>query len=183
MCEDAIEVVYSSHVHDKDGLQHYLQDFDRPDPDQMQSKSKRLPLEKVLVTLDIQEGDWLFDCMPGAIQRVIINLVANSLKFTKSGRITIKLEKYPASPMTPGGTVGISGNEKSIVKLTVTDTGIGISNDFLRFKLYTPFCQESTLVAGTGKSYTHFSLSSHDNMIQVSDSTSSRTLCKSWKEL
>lgn len=37
-----------------------------------------------------------------------------------------------------------------MVTLTVTDTGKGISEEFLRGKLYTPFAQEDALAVGTG---------------------------------
>ena len=37
-----------------------------------------------------------------------------------------------------------------MLKLTVRDTGQGISPDFIQTKLYTPFVQEDARAAGTG---------------------------------
>lgn len=102
----------------------------------------------VAVILYISPGHWAFHCAPGAIQRILMNLVGNSLKYTKSGHIKIKVEEQTEMQYQPGGERG-----HSQVTITVTDTGIGISKDFLRYKLFTPFSQESAVAAGTGKFY------------------------------
>jgi signal transduction histidine kinase len=39
---------------------------------------------------------------------------------------------------------------RACVILTITDTGKGISSDFIRSKLFTPFAQENSLSSGTG---------------------------------
>lgn len=39
---------------------------------------------------------------------------------------------------------------RACVVLTITDTGRGISNDFVRTKLFTAFAQENSLSSGTG---------------------------------
>ncbi len=39
---------------------------------------------------------------------------------------------------------------RACVTLTITDTGKGISSDFIRSKLFTPFAQENSLSSGTG---------------------------------
>jgi signal transduction histidine kinase len=99
----------------------------------------------VAVILYISPGHWAFHCAPGAIQRILMNLVGNSLKYTKSGHVKIKVEEQSEMQYQPEGTKG-----HSQVTITVTDTGIGISKDFLRYKLFTPFSQESAVAAGTG---------------------------------
>lgn len=45
---------------------------------------------------------------------------------------------------------GSDGTEKSKVTFTVSDSGRGISREFLKTKLFTPFSQENVLASGTG---------------------------------
>jgi signal transduction histidine kinase len=99
----------------------------------------------VTVILDIAPGDWNFSCPPGAVQRVLMNLLGNSLKYTHAGHVRISLEI---------GSLIEQGNKKEkwhSLTMVVSDTGIGISESFLRNKLYSPFSQESILAPGTGK--------------------------------
>jgi len=77
-----------------------------------------------------------------------MNLVGNSLKYTKAGHIKIKIEEQTELQGQPGDY------DHSQVTITVSDTGIGISKDFLRYKLFTPFSQESAVAARTGN-YNH----------------------------
>lgn len=100
----------------------------------------------VAVILNISAGAWVFHCAPGTIQRILMNLVGNSLKYTKAGHIEIKIEEQAEMLYQPEGERG-----HSQITITVTDTGIGISKDFLRYKLFTPFSQESAVAAGTGE--------------------------------
>lgn len=39
--------------------------------------------QRVIVALDIYPGSWRFVCPPGAVQRILMNLVGNSLKYTR----------------------------------------------------------------------------------------------------
>ena len=68
-----------------------------------------------------------------------------SLKYTKAGHVKIKIEEQTEKTYQP------EDKGHSQVTITVTDTGIGISKDFLRYKLFTPFSQESAVAAGTGR--------------------------------
>jgi signal transduction histidine kinase len=78
-----------------------------------------------------------------------MNLVGNSLKYTHSGFVKIDLcldvphRNEDAQPNAEPGT--------SIVKLVVSDSGRGISSEFLKTKLFSAFSQEMTLAPGTGK--------------------------------
>lgn len=78
------------------------------------------------VNLEIknQEGAIIAVCDPGKIKQVLINLIGNSLKFTPSG-----------------GNVAVSVEDNvpvGMIKVTVTDTGKGISSDDLS-KLFQKF--------------------------------------------
>lgn len=101
--------------------------------------------QHVTVILDIAPGDWNFSCPPGAVQRVLMNLLGNSLKYTHAGHVRISLEIGPLVEQA---------NKKEkwhYLTMVVSDTGIGISESFLRNKLYSPFSQESILAPGTGR--------------------------------
>jgi signal transduction histidine kinase/DNA-binding response OmpR family regulator len=65
---------------------------------------------------------------PGRVRQVLLNLVGNAIKFTRSGYVLIEVERTPSS----------DSNES--VQVTVTDTGIGIAADRQRF-LFQQFSQ------------------------------------------
>ncbi|KAJ5965598.1 hypothetical protein N7481_012312 [Penicillium waksmanii] len=100
---------------------------------------------QVDVIIDVAQGDWIYRTQPGALRRIIMNIFGNAMKYTDSGRVTLSLEATSRSE----GRSRRQGLE-DLVTLTVSDTGRGISEEFLRGKLYTPFAQEDSLAVGTG---------------------------------
>lgn len=76
---------------------------------------------------------------PMRLKQILINLVANALKFTEAGSVTISITR-PA-------------HSKEILELAVIDTGIGISEDKLD-RIFKPFEQADSsttrLYGGTG---------------------------------
>lgn len=99
--------------------------------------------EGVDVILDIDKSmDMAFFTFPGAWRRVVMNLFANALKYTKTGHIKISLSAKPVRRKPAGALYKIL--------LTVIDTGQGISADYLRNRLFKPFSQEDSLASGTG---------------------------------
>lgn len=64
------------------------------------------------------------------VDRVLGNLISNAVKFTFTGGITICLDKF------------IEGNSQKVI-ITVSDTGIGMSNEFLENYIFKSFEQES----------------------------------------
>lgn len=106
----------------------------------MTQQSKR---EGVLVYLDIDPTvSWQFRAQPGAIRRVVMNLLGNSLKFTRKGYIWISLRQMdlPTS----------KGQPQTKVILMVSDSGKGIGDEYLQNDLFSPFKQEDPLAPGTG---------------------------------
>ncbi|KAK4118335.1 hypothetical protein N657DRAFT_583805 [Parathielavia appendiculata] len=100
----------------------------------------------VQILFDIEPADsWLFCIHPGAFRRIIMNLFGNSLKFTKQGFIKVELRQERLQVDKPG-----TQQEIGKIVLTVTDTGKGISEEYLRNQLYTPFAQEDHFAPGTG---------------------------------
>ncbi|OOF90846.1 hypothetical protein ASPCADRAFT_211805 [Aspergillus carbonarius ITEM 5010] len=112
----------------------------RPD-----NETKPKSRSEVEVVMDIAHNDWIYKTQPGALRRIIMNVFGNAMKYTHSGRVSLHLAVTEASE----GRSRRHGVEE-LVTLTVSDTGKGISEEFLRGRLYTPFAQEDTLAVGTG---------------------------------
>lgn len=85
-------------------------------------------------------NSWLIRSQPGAWRRIVMNLLGNAIKWTKSGFVEVSLSRMrnPIDPRSP------------IAHLSVTDTGSGIAPDFLRHQLFSPFAQEDSLSEGVG---------------------------------
>ncbi|KAK8242066.1 hypothetical protein HDK77DRAFT_483221 [Phyllosticta capitalensis] len=150
LCEETVEVTAGGHVYNN--------------PNSM---------DDLVVTLDIQwQENWCFLTEPGALRRVMSNIIGNALKYTDKGFVDISLhvedgefyekqsnpgrsaQKSP-SPMVSPKTVwdrnetieGPASPVKDDVKhvvFTVTDSGKGMSRDFLEKHLFVPFTQEDT---------------------------------------
>ncbi|KAK5070386.1 hypothetical protein LTR64_000057 [Lithohypha guttulata] len=109
-----------------------------PSPSGVQGNTLKLTVPTIL---HIEPSKtWLFDTEVGAWRRIIMNLVGNSLKYTQAGHIDIAFS-VSERPRKPG---------KFYADLKITDTGQGISESYLRHRLYTPFAQENNLSQGTG---------------------------------
>jgi len=88
--------------------------------------------EKALtLTLDLPESSVQARMDGAALDRVLTNLLTNAIKFTEEGQITVALQAADDA-----------------VKLTVEDTGPGISEAFLE-RIYDAFEQESSGTART----------------------------------
>ncbi|RGP72155.1 nik-1 os-1p [Fusarium longipes] len=95
---------------------------------------------EVFLVIDSQPS-WGFYTQPGPVRRIIMNLFGNSLKYTNTGLIRVSLDQT--------SYVG-AGDNDCWVTITVSDTGIGISDAFLENGLFKPFSQENHLSPGTG---------------------------------
>lgn len=81
---------------------------------------------------------WIVRSQPGALRRIVMNLLGNALKYTDSGYIAIKMlqQKSSANFMD--------------LSLSVEDSGRGMSQEYQRTKLFSPFSQEDPFSSGTG---------------------------------
>ncbi|KAE8354610.1 hypothetical protein BDV28DRAFT_78503 [Aspergillus coremiiformis] len=94
----------------------------------------------VVVRIEEQKS-WSIQSVSGVWRRIIMNLLGNSFKFTRSGLIEISLSRE----------VERSGAQKTtLANLSIKDTGCGISPEFLKHRLYEPFSQENVLTEGVG---------------------------------
>lgn len=77
----------------------------------------------------------------GRLRQVFINMISNAIKFTEEGSVTVWV------------SLGAPVNERVVLKVTVTDTGIGIPEDKL-ILLFKPYEQVETSITrkygGTG---------------------------------
>lgn len=106
------------------------------------TKVARPPGDVSVFVLIDPASNWTYHLPPGALRRVIMNLIANSLKFTSKGSILVSLsEELAPTRLAPA---------QHHVKLVVQDTGMGMSREYLQHRLYKPFAQEDELSPGTG---------------------------------
>jgi CheY-like chemotaxis protein len=99
------------------------------------------PRASVILDIDRSRGTkWHCKLATGGWRRVCINLVTNALKYTPSGYIRVSLTQKPRA--------GSRRHFDAI--LTVSDTGKGMSKDFLENQLFRDFTQEDTLADGIG---------------------------------
>ncbi|OLN83316.1 Histidine kinase 5-like protein 1 [Colletotrichum chlorophyti] len=102
----------------------------------------QLILGDVSVTLDIHPAvSWAFHTQPGAIRRILMNLLGNSLKYTTKGFINVSMTQAAAKGQP-------QRNNK--VRIVVSDSGRGIGEDYLRNHIFSPFSQEDSMSAGAG---------------------------------
>lgn len=95
---------------------------------------------EVAVLLDISPRvSWKVHTQPGALRRICMNLLGNSLKYTSKGFVAISLRAQESAQP-----------HKVDVIFRVVDSGKGMSEDFQKNRLFVPFSQEDTFQPGTG---------------------------------
>lgn len=98
----------------------------------------------VPIILDIeQQPTWSFQTEPGSWRRIALNLIGNALKYTTEGHISVKLSLIDQK-------VSTDFPRRYTVELKISDTGQGISEEYLKHRLFTAFAQEDNLSVGTG---------------------------------
>lgn len=145
LAEEVVEGVSLGHFHtqkstDSSGL------LTAAAKDNEGSLDAHIPRPNVDVIIDIAPHDWTYSTPPGALRRIIMNIFSNAIKYTEAGHVSFHLEAKEASATS----FSRHGTKEHLVTLTVSDTGKGISEGFLRSKLFVPFAQEDSLVTGSG---------------------------------
>lgn len=118
-------------------------DITRYDDRRFSSLAKKGSVNSRMITIvDIEwQDNWHYSVYAGAWRRVVMNLFGNALKYTRTGYIRLLMKK---DIMSKGG------KDVPAVHLTVSDSGRGMSQDFLLHNLYMPFLQEDTQSPGLG---------------------------------
>jgi len=102
------------------------------------------PEKNIMVILSIaSQTSWTLESEVGSWKRIIMNLVGNALKYTTSGFAHISLR---ADMISADST----GSARQVITLQIEDSGKGMSKDYLKHGLFTPFTQEDPHAVGTG---------------------------------
>ncbi|RAH87349.1 hypothetical protein BO86DRAFT_384495 [Aspergillus japonicus CBS 114.51] len=105
-------------------------------------KKPRGNLKDVITIVDIKwQESWLCKVNPGAWRRVIMNLFGNALKYTEKGCIRLRMEN---------DSMLLENEKVPAVRIVITDSGRGMSEDYILHHLYTAFVQEDTMSPGLG---------------------------------
>jgi signal transduction histidine kinase len=116
--------------------------YQRKGPNSNNNGPQRGAESRLMTIVDIEWKDsWLYSVHSGAWRRVVMNLFGNALKYTNSGYIQLLMK---------GASLRIDGRKKPAVHITITDSGRGMSKDFLTHHLYSAFLQEDTTSPGLG---------------------------------
>ena len=105
----------------------------------MASTSKAAGLEFTVERGEIQHMYFQGDAL--RIKQILINILSNAFKFTmEGGRVLFRTEEIPSS-----------ANGKARYRFIISDTGIGMSQEFINH-LFEPFCRSERVnrVEGTG---------------------------------
>ncbi|KAL8366269.1 hypothetical protein RB595_004846 [Gaeumannomyces hyphopodioides] len=115
-----------------------------PDDGNTASNRPGLTKERVEVAVDIGwRPNWTFNTQSGALRRILMNLFGNALKYTSKGwiKVSLQAQDIDSTQSKPG---------QSVITITVSDSGRGISQEYLHGGLFTPFTQENPMNQGTG---------------------------------
>lgn len=104
-------------------------------------KRKTLQWVEIMSDIGLREKGWWIKSDKAGIRRILMNLISNSIKFTKGGFIRVRLEQVMMEPHIDG---------KISIEITVTDTGKGITKEFQQNRMWEAFSQEDPLQSGTG---------------------------------
>ena len=98
LVEEVVEGVYASqqyqHIGSTDSTT-FSQGKRSDDPELginfMKKADRKFTMEEVDIVLDVTPDDYLFTTQPGALKRLVMNVVGNALKYTAMGTVTVKL--------------------------------------------------------------------------------------------
>lgn len=137
LLEDVLETAVAGTQQSKHSLRDQSSYRDRNPSSPLNSDSKQVDF-----ALNISDAPtWCMKIDGGKFRQIALNLVSNALKYTDVGSVHVEMHSEPALIDDP--------TSRRII-LSVTDTGIGMSTDFVANNLFHPFQQENTLSQGTG---------------------------------
>ncbi|KAF2122150.1 hypothetical protein BDV96DRAFT_594074 [Lophiotrema nucula] len=102
------------------------------------------------VSLDAEYREhWNFITEPGALRRVALNIVGNAMKYTGQGFVKLSIRAKDLTAEKAKVSVANSGRPTKIIVISCSDSGRGMSKDFVENHLFVPFSQENP-VSSTG---------------------------------
>lgn len=102
------------------------------------SSQVKTELDPVVVLKITPRRNWNVRTQPGALRRIVMNLLGNALKYTGTGYVAVTLTAEPDE------------QNNLRVRLRFADSGRGMSLEFQRTRLFSPFSQEDPFATGTG---------------------------------
>lgn len=97
---------------------------------------------QLLTVVDIEwQENWHYSVYAGAWRRIVMNLFGNALKYTDAGYVRLFMKQ---------DTISVHDEILPAVRITIADSGRGMSQDYLLHNLYTPFIQEDNQSPGLG---------------------------------
>lgn len=144
--EDVIESVYSGHIFSTNLESGVWRLEPGEEHNGTSDGNNTSPID---VLIDVAPYDWEFMIEPGALRRIIMNVFGNALKYTREGFVSVRVDLQKKSA-GPDSTTSADSSASEVLVLTVSDTGKGISNEYLHTNIFTPFSQEDSLSSGTG---------------------------------
>ena len=143
LVEDVVEAVRVGHLSGNAIQMQSAMQKKREHVTQGSDTANGLPDRPLLVTISIaRREDWKLPLNIGAWKRIVMNVFGNALKYTVTGRIDVGLKVVQRKVK--------AGNSSEYILLTVADTGLGMSSDYLKYHLFTPFSQENSHSPGMG---------------------------------
>ncbi|KAG6054231.1 hypothetical protein E4U17_003972 [Claviceps sp. LM77 group G4] len=167
LAEEVVESVFAGHTYQKLIAVHAAKASSSVEPkctalqrlDRMHVSMEKYPdlvasqPGDVVVSLDVESNvNWVFLTQAGALRRVIMNLLGNSLKYTTRGFVQVSLSQRPAIVPCSSRMRARTRFRRDVrtVCLTVSDSGKGMTEEFLQSHLFVPFSQEDRLSPGVG---------------------------------
>jgi signal transduction histidine kinase len=82
--------------------------------------------------VDVDEPLWVM-ADPDRLRRVLINLLANAVKYTlPGGRVALRVRRVEHGAASVWNTDGAAGSSRAWAEITVSDTGVGIAPEHLK---------------------------------------------------
>ncbi|GBC18097.2 uncharacterized protein OCT59_002419 [Rhizophagus irregularis] len=108
-----------------------------------------------MIVVEPRDARWWVMAEDGALKQLLMNIIENSMKFTKKGYVLISLASLSYSLLSDQykkhagvqdtTTTDTSSSNNIHALITITDTECGISPSFLSTKMFRPLSQENTL--------------------------------------
>ncbi|KAH7089186.1 hypothetical protein FB567DRAFT_591294 [Paraphoma chrysanthemicola] len=151
LVEDVLQAVVLGHVSSSQIESGLKKEHQVP----LDTGAEALSLPALITTHIDHTIDWTLYTDPGAWKRILLNILSNAVRFTASGYIEVTL-----------GMSEDTGVGRRCINLSVADNGVGMSREFLKYHLFTPFMQENSFVSGSG-----LGLSIVKNIVESLDGT------------
>jgi len=139
----------------------------------LESSRIALPPLEVVVTPTESELPQYLSCDPGLVHRALTNVIQNAIQ-AMTPELPVSKRKTCAIPARRALTVaassrrvmGSDGGERTMVALTVRDTGPGIGEDVMQ-RMFNPFFTTRATGTGLGLAIVHRIVDAHGGIVRV----------------